>query len=714
MIASRVKTKDGYEDIIAYKSREVRLPVLNFIKIRRGKKNYKFASTFMVLDTETSHVDETAGWVYQWAIKLKGVYLYGRTPSELVETLRDICENYHLNDERKIVLYIHNASYDIQYLKHFFKRFDPFLKIMTTDTHAVLYVDMFGFKIYCSYRMTGLSLAKLSEVYATTYVKAVGEIDYNIVRYQDSELGANDWEYMFSDVASQYDGIQGYLRAMGYDYAIKAPMTSTGFVREDCREASRTDKAWRKEFQKGKLELQQYNLLRWAFMGGVCIANFMYAGETVRECERFKIGHTDFRSSYPAQQMINYFPEGAPTWYGTVESMAEFKDLLDTYCCIFQLTMEDVHINAGVTAPCIPSSKCIGLVDPVRMNGKIVYARRLTIAVTEIDFKWISEQYHADGGIKVSNMLIFNRGKMPEWLKGEIMKYFEGKCTLKNTDPVLYMRSKACLNSIYGMTATALVREEYETDDDLVYHPKKYFEDGTDEEVQDSIMLDVNQKQLDKYYRSYNSFLPYQYSLYTTSWARNALYEMITAIGYDNFLYCDTDSAFYISTPEVEERLEKYRMDCIERAKAAGAYIGDQYLGEPTKEPPIRAFRALHAKCYAMEEFNKKTGDYQLQVVVAGIPKKTQKWIDGVPIVKTNAEELESIDNLADGFIFSHNGGTRCVYIEQKPEMVDINGHMTELASAAIISNIEKVIGENMWTEENGFLMKINEKQVNE
>ena len=155
-----------------------------------------------------------------------------------------------------------------------------------------------------------------------------------------------------------------------------------------------------------------------------------------------------------------------------------------------------------------------------------------------------------------------------------------------------------------------------------------------------------------------------------------------------------------------------YQEECKQRAIANGAYIGDNYLGMPTDEPPIRAFRGLHAKCYAVEEYNKKTDQYELKVTIAGIPKKATKWIDGKPVTMTNAEELGDIENLTDGFKFSHCGGTRCIYVEQPPEIVNIRGHETEIASAAIIENIDKEISDNMWCAENSYLLNMNEKQV--
>ena len=278
---------------------------------------------------------------------------------------------------------------------------------------------------------------------------------------------------------------------------------------------------------------------------------------------------------------------------------------------------------------------------------------------------------------------------MPDWLKAEIMKYFNNKCTLKNSEPTLYAKSKNLLNGIYGMTATSIIRPQYKLDHDsgVISH---FIAEDIDAQ---------DQKDLDAYYRSHNSFMPYQYSLFTTAWARDALMTMIEACGYDNFLYCDTDSVFYIETPENRERMAQYERECIDKAIKGGAYVGENYLGAPTDEPELRAFRGLHSKCYAMEELNKKSGKYELQVVIAGIPKRAVRWIDGEPITKTNSQELADIDNLHDGFIFEHCGGTRCVYNDERaPLILDINGHETELATSAVIENIQKEISNTMWT----------------
>lgn len=634
--------------------------------------------------------DKERAWIYQWAAKIKNTYVYGRKPSEIIELLHKIAEHYKLNDKKNIIILIHNMSYDMQYLKNYLYEYDPTMEVLATDSHALIQCKIFGFKILCSYRMTNMSLANLAKHYATTYIKAVGEIDYNVTRYQDSELEYNDWLYMFSDVASQYDGITGYIKSMGYNYVFECPMTSTGFVRASCRKASKQDHEWREKFTLSALDLDTYKLCNQAFMGGVCILSYKYSDITIRSD---KLGHKDFTSSYPARQILDYMPEGAPMKYGEPKSAKELDYVLNNYCCIFILTLYDVHIKEGVTAPYIPGSKCIVLEEGLKVNGKVVYAKHLTMAVCEIDFEIIRKQYTVSN-FAIADMTVFKRGKIPVWLKNEIMLYFNNKCTKKNSDYAEYMRSKALLNSIYGMTATALIRPKYVLGKDLMISLEQL-----DQETEE--------KELNRYYRSYNSFMPYQYSIYTTAHARKALFDMIECVGYDNFLYCDTDSVFYIKTEENEKRLAEYTEYCKQRAIDAGAYVGNKYLGMPEDEPQIRAFKGLHAKCYAMEEWDDDLNDYALQVVVAGIPKKSTKYIDGEPVTITNAEELESIDNLKDGFIFRHNGGSRAIYLERDKTIEDIDGHITEYASGVIIDMIEKELSDTMWSIDNGKLQKI-------
>ena len=695
---SEVLTRDGRERITAYTWDAAPLPILQFGDLQRNHKIIKYATTYATLDTETSNDGDGLGWIYQWAFKIGRVYIYGRKPSELIELLVRIAERYQLDENKRIIIYIHNASYDLQYLKHYLKQYDPSVNFFAINSHTILICDILGFRVLCSYKLTNLSLDALSKNYARKYIKASGAIDYSIRRYQDTELSENDWFYMFSDVASQYDGIREYLRSNGYTFAANAPVTSTGFVRNDCRKASKNVDGWREKFLEMQLTPEQYNLCRQAFMGGLTIASYKFTGDTIRG---ENIGHVDFTSSYPARQILDYFPMGKAENYGDVDDMEELEDLINTKCCVFLLRLDGVQIRPGVTAPYIPSSKLITSAGVVKVNGKVVYADYLEMAVCEIDYKIIRKQYRADA-VRVSGMITFDRGRLPEWFRKKVMEYFTDKCTLKGVDDLLYMKQKNRLNGIYGMTATAIVRDLYEMGDDMILTASEKMKDK-DENINEQVR---------KFYNNYNSFLPYQWAIYTTAHSRTALVELLEVVGYDNFLYCDTDSEFFLITDENRERLKEYRQKLIDRAKAAGAFVGNKYLGAAEDEAHVRAFRPLHAKCYAMEE-QTKSGEYALNVVIAGVPKKTTKWINGEPVTISNAEELKSIDALKDGFTFKHCGGTRTIYNEQEPRIETIDGHVTEIASSAVICDIEKEISDTMFTVGADYgLLNIAQEQV--
>lgn len=691
MITSKVKTKDGEEEIKAFTVDEFKPGMLIFKELQRNHTFKEYATDFMTLDTETSHKGEDDAWIYQWAVKFQDQYIYGRRPSEIIRLFEKLAEYYKLNDKKRIICYIHNASYDVQYLKHFLSGYDPRIRILAIDNHTMLQIEVLGFRILCSYKLSNMSLAKLAKTYAKKYIKAVGEIDYSLVRFQDQDLTENDWFYMFSDVAAQHDGISGYIAAMGYKYAYECPITSTGFVRTECRKASFLDPDWRLQFELAALSLEDYDLCRQTFMGGVTIQSSKYYNKTIRSK---RLRHEDFTSSYPARQILDYMPVGQPM-HIDIEDYETFNNCLNKYCCIFVVELENIHIKKGITAPYIPSSKCIDSEEILKVNGKVVYAKKLKIALCEVDWAIIKRQYTFDERIKVGHMILFERGSAPQWLKVEVMKYFKNKCELKGIDEYLYNRSKAFLNSIYGMTATAILRPEFQLDKQMIIKPKEKKDDET------------RRKALNKYYKSYNSFLPYQLAIYTTAWARSALFDMIEAVGYGNFIYCDTDSVFYIETNKNRIKMAEYRQKCRNRALTAGAYVGNKFLGLPESEPRIRAFRGLHAKCYAMEEWDKDKNKFVLKVTIAGIPESTIKFIDGKPVTFTRSAELKKLDNLVDGFKFKNCGGTRAIYNERDIEVVNIDGHKTELASSVIIDNIEKEISDTMWTHKGYELQKI-------
>ena len=101
-----------------------------------------------------------------------------------------------------------------------------------------------------------MSLEKWCESLHTDTKKAVGTIDYDIVRFQDDALTYDDWFYQVNDVESMKECIEIEMRENN-DNIVTIPLTSTGYVRRDCRNAVKNDIEYRHFFEKTRLDNTQ-------------------------------------------------------------------------------------------------------------------------------------------------------------------------------------------------------------------------------------------------------------------------------------------------------------------------------------------------------------------------------------------------------------------------------------------------------------------------
>lgn len=138
------------------------------------------------------------------------------------------------------------------------------------------------------------------------------------------------------------------------------------------------------------------------------------------------------------------------------------------------------------------------------------------------------------------------------------------------------------------------------------------------------------QEQLDKYNNSRRRFLYYPWGVWCTAYARRNLWYGITNIG-ENYIYADTDSIFYFSTPENERFINLYNESCEKKLRAMCSYYGLDYetellpktikgvvkpIGVYDHEDHIQKFKTLGAKRY-MTYING-----ELSITVSGINKK--------------------------------------------------------------------------------------------
>lgn len=672
MLKVKVKTKEGYEVKKAYYVEELELK--GNLTIELGKHGKRYVKEPAYFDTETSHIDERTQWIYQWAFLWGRLCVVGRTVSQFILLMKMIIDVYNLGGDRRLLVFVHNLGYDWSNIESFLVEQFETEKEFLTDVHKPLSCCYSGVEFRCTCRLSGYGLDKFSQVYAKKYVKAVGAIDYNKIRYPDDPLEEVDWEYMLSDVYSQQDATENYIKSMGVSSIFFSELTKTGFVRRDYRKASRKAKGWRKRFTEDyRLSYGELELMKEAFMGGYVHGNRFYSSMTIRK----PIGHRDFGSSYPDKMMKRYVPGGSLNLFAEVAKLEEVRPLLDNYCVITRIAFQGLRLKKGKTMPYISAHKCrvFKKRETIEDNGKILCSDYLETTLTEIDFHIIEDLYTWDY-VTFFDTYYCTRMLLPEWFRETCFSYYKEKTKLKGVEAaaVQYEVSKENLNSGYGMCATYPVHNE-------IIRTGSDFTEVKPEDAEEA---------LNQFYENKSSFLPYQWGVYITAHARAELFKCINLLDPADVIYCDTDSIFYISTPENEAIFEYYNKTVIEECESLGLVAADQkgkphYLGEFEEEKEgITAFRFLHSKCYAFE------GKKGLKITVAGVTADVRIWNNEESFLLKREEELGSIDNLSEGFIFEKCGGNRAVYVQRPNEVLTINGHMVEVGNACIILPVQK------------------------
>lgn len=668
--------------------------VIRAISKFKGKDPVCYLKQPGFLDTETSHNhdnDYPIGWIYQWCFEFNGQYCIGRYPSELIEQFKTLVEYYELNEKKRLVIYVHNLSYDHVYLyKQLVEEFgEP--EILAIKSHKVLTARYGGIEFRCSYLLSNMSLSAWGKKLKCPVRKMDGAIDYETIRYPDEELEQVDWEYMVNDVAALKCCLL-YEMIEGNDNIVTIPLTSTGYVRRDCRRAAREEEGFRDWFKKTALTPECYDGLVWAYAGGLTHGNRFLAGKTIDDA-----GHDDYKSFYPSVDMLRYLPMGQwlhiYSWEETPEpfSSERLSKYLTTKCCLIQVCFNNLRLRKHVTCPCVSKHKimsapfCKFTINEAGTvgtdNGRVINASGdVLMWVTELDYYWIIEQYETDGQ-KILQLFTCDRDYDRDCIRNVTNEYFKIKESLPK-DSYFYTKSKNKLNSIYGMKSTSIVRPDVvlDTETGLWTETKDMSEENIEE-------------QLNKYYKSYNSFNNFSHGVYITSWARFLLLKVIRDIyGYDKYIYCDTDSVFYKKDPEIIKRRDAFNKEVIELNKSLGLGVpnrsgGISYIGILDTEADIKRFRFLHAKCYAFE-----TLDGELHCTIAGVTADNKKLPDDAGYI-TREQELGSIEALEDGFTFKECGGTNSHYEDAPITRAYIDGHDVEYAASCIIRQTTKKLG---------------------
>ncbi len=625
----------------------------------RGKNKRRYKDLITAFDIETTSIDEVRQnvmYIWQWCFFWDEDNYYvviGRTWSEFLTLCEKIAKA--LADDVYIVVFVHNLSYEYQYLRGVYQ-FDP-ENVFAIDRRKIMKCDMMKhFELRCSYLHSNMSLDVFTTKFKASHKKLSGdEFDYNKKRYWYTELTDREMQYCVNDVIGLCEALANEMAADG-DNLYTLPLTSTGYVRRDAKRAMHEVNHM---FVKNQLpDLPTYQLLSECFRGGNTHANRYYVNITIGQYEIVK--SADRSSSYPEVLINHLYPISNFVMQPGPMAFDKFMGYMDhNRAIICRVKMWNVRLkNPYWGAPYISRHKCRMLqcgandID----NGRVLRAAYLETSFTDVDFRIFLDEYDADQ-IDVFDVATARYGKLPAKLLDVVRDYYVRKTVLKDVpgSEILYVKSKNKLNSIYGMMAQNPVKHSIkEIGNEPVDHvldDYNYYRiaDGFAKSMvgDESGYAEVDEDDADiltKYNR--RTFLCYQWGVWTTAWARFELEEGLKLAHADGaaFVYADTDSVKYIG--DIDWR--KYNEQKKRLSRKNGAFADDvngvrHYMGVYEYEGSYKKFRTLGAKKYAYVDDNDK-----LHITIAGVGKS-----------KGAAElaEKNGIDAFREGFIFDAKHG---------------------------------------------------------
>ena len=617
-------------------------------KRQKRNKGSEVVNVFAAFDIETSTVwksdinTDAHSFMYIWQYQIEDYLIKGRTWEEWIELLAVLktgLEEYGCLEKTAktpvMVTWIHNAAFEFTFISGLYHFRDE--ECFFRDARKPIYFRMMDcFEFRCSYIQSNLSLAALTKQTGVKLKLSGQKFDYNKVRFPWTELSAFEEEYTTTDVESLVKAMKIRIQKSG-DTLLTVPLTSTGYVRRECKASLKDRYLEINEMKpyKGENGVRVYRLLRAAFRGGNTHGNRYYVGHICNDVYSY-----DIASSYPTQQLTKKFPMKPFKWLDgdlSVERVFMFIGL--GYAVVGEYHFTGIRLkNPKEPIPYISLSRCEA--RNFRLdNGRILHADYIEISLTEIDLQIIFETYDYDK-IEIVQCMVAQKDYLPAEYRAVIQNYYNKKTALKGDDTeegkYIYMKSKNMLNSVYGMSATDPIHQE------IKYNGGDYIRSGYD-----SMTAEEIEKALK------GAAFPYQWGVYTTAYARQQLQDAIKLCG-DKIIYCDTDSVKTKGDVPIEQLNDALR----KKAAAVGAFADDMhgkrhYIGLFEADGHYQQFITQGAKRYAYIKDNGKMG-----VTVAGVSTEINEETG----ISFAVEELKTLKRFKPGMKWTKAGGTQAVY----------------------------------------------------
>lgn len=634
---------------------------------KRGKKAASYLEIPCAFDIETTNIYRRNkrgnidphfrpyAFMYHWQFCIGYRVIFGRTWKEFQQLLRAIIRNMNLKNNLRLVVYCHNLSYEMQFMRRFISVTESFCK---SERRPLKIVHDNAIEFRCSAALSNMRLEMFCKSENATFYKLEDTYDYDKIRTADTQLTETEESYCYNDVRGLCECIQSLMR---FDTLATMPMTSTGYVRRDARIEVKKNKSNRRIFRDSALSAEDYKNMRAAFRGGDTHANIRFSNQTVNNVTSY-----DIASSYPACMMIDKYPMSK----FTPISIDTFKMLRKRnpggFCYLLHVALYGIKCIAAHGMPYIALAKTKNASgDRVLDNGRILSASSVTMWATDIDIDIIMSEYEINN-MGIDAIYCATAGELPAEYKRVVMDYYIKKTTLKGlTDAesvYMYDKSKNRLNALFGLIVMLLDTSEtiYTGNTETGYETK----------------TEPLEKTLEVYYNKRNNFLSYQWGVWVTAHARRRLHDMMRIIGRD-LVYVDTDSVKFINRSKHQADIDALNAKLQADAEAAGAYADDQegirhYMGVFEFDGNYNQLRTLGAKKYVVNI------NGECYSTIAGVNKKAGQLFFN----------RHSLDAFKIGAVIEDSGHLVAYYNDDEIHEIEVNGcRMITGANLALIND---------------------------
>lgn len=202
--------------------------------LKTKKTSYYNVPVSFDIETSSFHSGgQKVAIMYEWTVSYNGEVWYGRYWHEFIELINILANELDLSLEKRLIIYVHNLSYEFQWIR---KRF-LWDRIFALKEREVLYaLTINGIEFRCSYLLSGYSLAKLADNLQTYKIKKLmGDLDYSLIRTPLTPLTPEELNYCINDVQIVVGYISELIVRDGGITNIQ--LTKTGYVRKFCRDS---------------------------------------------------------------------------------------------------------------------------------------------------------------------------------------------------------------------------------------------------------------------------------------------------------------------------------------------------------------------------------------------------------------------------------------------------------------------------------------------